>query len=212
MTPVVYERYHGKWYILKEDYRFAFTLNELYEGRPDLCLRMVKATGIDANQLIEIVAPKGFVTDLASIPTIFHIVGLTPTGPWEEAATLHDLMYQKKNTTVAYLKDPLSQLTLHSNKDFADRLFLMLMRKANVNMLIRKAMHQAVVTYGWGSYTDSNQGVIYPKPDHITFNPQRNYLMFRNPGDPAIEPLGKEPTLANVQFPNIKRAFLGVTI
>lgn len=81
MTPVLYEKYHEKWYILTEDYRFAFTLNELYEGRPDLCLRMVKATGIDANQPIEIVAPKGFVTDLASIPTIFHIVGLTPHRP-----------------------------------------------------------------------------------------------------------------------------------
>lgn len=212
MTPVVYERYHEKWYILKEDYRFAFTLNELYEGRPDLCQRMVKASGVAANRVIEIVAPKGFVTDLASFPTIFSIVGLTPAGPWEEAAVLHDLMYQKKNTTVPYLKDPLSQLTLHSNKDFADRLFLMVMRKADVNMLIRKAMHQAVVTYGWGSYADSNQGVFYPKPDHVAFNPQRNYLMFRTPGDVAIEPLGKEPMLANVQFPNIKRAFLGVTI
>lgn len=212
MTPVVYERYHEKWYILKEDYRFAFTLNELYEGRPDLCQRMVKASGVAANRVIEIVAPKGFVTDLASFPTIFSIVGLTPAGPWEEAAVLHDLMYQKKNTTVAYLKDPLSQLTLHSNKDFADRLFLMVMRKADVNMLIRKAMHQAVVTYGWGSYADSNQSAIYPKPDHVAFNPQRNYLMFRTPGDVAIEPLGKEPMLANVQFPNIKRAFLGVTI
>ena len=212
MTPVVYERYHDKWYILKEDYRFAFTLNELYEGRPDLCQRMVNASGVAANRVIEIVAPKGFVTDLASFPTIFSIVGLTPAGPWEEAAVLHDLMYQKKNTTVAYLKDPLSQLTLHSNKDFADRLFLMAMRKADVNMLIRKAMHQAVVTYGWGSYADSNQSAVYPKPDHVAFNPQRNYLMFRTPGDVAIEPLGKEPMLANVQFPNIKRAFLGVTI
>lgn len=212
MTPVVYERYHEKWYILKEDYRFAFTLNELYEGRPDLCQRMVKASGVAANRVIEIVAPKGFVTDLASFPTIFSIVGLTPAGPWEEAAVLHDLMYQKKNTTVAYLKDPLSQLTLHSNKDFADRLFLMVMRKANVNMLIRKAMHQAVVTYGWGSYADSNQSAVYPKPDHVAFNPQRNYLFFRKPGEAAIDALGQDETLANVQFPNIKRAFLGVSI
>lgn len=212
MTPALYEKYHGKWDILTEDYRLAFTLNELYEGRPDLCQRMVKLSGVPADRLIEIVAPKGFVTDLASFPTIFHIVGLTPAGPWEESAVLHDLMYQKKNTTIAYSKDAFSQLTLHSNKDFADRLFLMAMRKADVNMLIRKAMHQAVVTYGWGSYTDSNQGVIYPKPDHITVNPQRNYLFFRNPGEVAIEPLGKEPTLANVQFPNIKRAYLGVTI
>lgn len=212
MAPVLYEKYHEKWYILTEDYRFSFTLNELYEGRPDLCQRMVTASGVPANQVIEIVAPKGFVTDLASFPTIFSIVGLTPAGPWEEAAVLHDLMYQKKNTTIAYLREPFSQLTLHSNKDFADRLFLMVMRKSDVNMLIRKAMHQAVVTYGWGSYVDPNQGVLYPKPEHMTFNPQRNYLFFRKPGEVAIEPLGKEPTLANVQFPNIKRAFLGVTI
>ena len=212
MTPVLYEEYHGKWYILKEDYRFAFTLTELYEGRPDLLQRMVKLSGVLANQIIEIVAPKGFVTDLASFPTIFSIVGLTPAGPWEEAAVLHDLMYQKKNTTVVYTKDPLSQLTLHCNKDFADRLFLMAMRKSDVNMLIRKAMHQAVVSYGWGAYTDPNQGVLYPRPDHMSFNPQRNYLFFRKPGEVAIEALGTEPVLANVQFPNIKRAFLGVTI
>ena len=212
MSPVLYEKYHGKWYILTEDYRLAFTLNELYEGRPDLCQRMVKLSGVPADRLIEIVAPKGFVTDLASFPTIFHIVGLTPAGPWEESAVLHDLMYQKKNTTIAYLREPFSQLTLHSNKDFADRLFLMVMRKSDVNMLIRKAMHQAVVTYGWGSYTDANQGVLYPKPDHMAFNPQRNYLFFRKPGEVTIEPLGKEPTFANVQFPNIKRAFLSVSI
>lgn len=212
MSPALYEKYHEKWYILKEDYRFAFTLNELYEGRPDLCQRMVKASGVAANRVIEIVAPKGFVTDLASFPTIFSIVGLTPAGPWEEAAVLHDLLYQKKNTTIAYLTDTLSKLTLHSNKDFADRLFLMVMRRSKVNMVIRKAMYQAVVTYGWGAYVDSNQAVVYPKPNHITFNPQRNYLFFRKPGEAAIDALGQDETLANVQFPNIKRAFLGVSI
>lgn len=212
MAPVLYKKYHEKWYILTEDYRFVFTLAELYEGRSDLCQRMVTSTGVPADQPLEIVAPKGFVTDLASFPMIFQKVGLTPAGPWEEAALLHDLLYQKKNTTVAYPREPLCQLTLQCNKDFADRLFLMAMRKADVNMLIRKAMHQAVVTYGWGSYVDPNQGLLYPKPEHITFNPQRNYLFFRKPGEVAIETLGKEPTLANVQFPNIKRAFLGVTI
>lgn len=212
MTPALYEHYHDKWYILTEDYRLSFTLNELYEGRPDLCARMCKACGLSGTDVVEIVAPKGFVTDLASIQTIFHIVGLTPSGPWESGAILHDLLYQKKNTTIAYLTDTLSKLTLHSNKDFADRLFLMVMRRSKVNMVIRKAMYQAVVTYGWGAYVDSNQAVVYPKPNHITFNPQRNYLFFRKPGEPAIDALGQDETLANVQFPNIKRAFLGVSI
>lgn len=212
MSSVLYEKYHGKWYILTEDYRLAFTLNELYEGRPDLCQRMVKLSGVPADRLIEIVAPKGFVTDLASFPTIFHIVGLTPAGPWEESAVLHDLMYQKKNTTIAYSKDAFSQLTLYSNKDFADRLFALGLRRSNVNMELRKAMFQAVVTYGWGSYADPNAGELYPIPEHITFNPVRNYLFFRKPGEEAIGKLGKDVTLANVQFPNIKRAFLSVSI
>ena len=212
MSPVLYEKYHGKWYILTEDYRLAFTLNELYEGRPDLCQRMVTATGVDANTVLEIVAPKGFVTDLASIPEIFHNVGLTPTGPWEEAATLHDLLYQKKTTEVPYLADPLSQLTLHCNKDFADRLFALGLRRSKVNIVLRKAMQQAVVTYGWGAYADLNTDALYPIPEHIAFNPVRNYLFFRKPGEDAIGKLGDDVTFANVQFPNIKRAFLSVSI
>ena len=208
MTPVLYERYHGKWFILLADYRMAFTLSELYEGRPDLCQRMSMTTGIAADTVLEIVAPKGFITDLASIPAIFHKIGLTPTGPWEEAATLHDLLYQKKTTSVPYLDDALSQLTLHCNKDFADRLFSLGMRRAKVNMVLRKAMLQAVVSYGWGAYADD----LYPIPEHITFNPVRNYLFFRKPGEEAIGKLGKDVTLANVQFPNIKRAFLSVSI
>ena len=197
MTPVLYERYHGKWFILLADYRMSFTLAELYEGRPDLCQRMVTATGVDANTVLEIVAPKGFVTDLASIPEIFHNVGLTPTGPWEEAGTLHD---------------PLSQLTLHCNKDFADRLFALGLRRSKVNIVLRKAMQQAVVTYGWGAYADLNTDALYPIPEHIAFNPVRNYLFFRKPGEDAIGKLGDNVTFANVQFPNIKRAFLSVSI
>ena len=212
MTPVLYERYYGKWFILLADYRMSFTLAELYEGRPDLCLRMSQLTGIDPNTVLEIVAPKGFITDLVSIPAIFGKIGLTPTGPWEEAATLHDLLYQKKTTCVAYNGDALSQLTLYSNKDFADRLFALGLRRSNVNMVLRKAMFQAVVTYGWGSYADPNAGELYPIPEHITFNPVRNYLFFRKPGEEAIGKLGKDVTLANVQFPNIKRAFLSVSI
>lgn len=212
MSPVLYERYHDKWYILLADYRMAFTLTELYEGRPDLCQRMVAMTGVDPDAVIEVVAPKGFITDLASIPAVFHRIGLKPSGPWEEAAVLHDLLYQKKTTEVAYLSDALSQLTLHCNKDFADRLFSLGMRRSNVNIVLRKAMVHAVVTWGWGSYADLNVGELYPIPEHIAFNPVRNYQFFRKPGEEAIGKLGDDVTLANVQFPNIKRAFLGVSI
>lgn len=212
MTPVLYERYHEKWFKLTADYRMAFTLEELYVGRPDLLHAMCLKTGLPKDMTLELVAPKGFITDLASIPAIFSLVGLTPTGPWEEAATLHDLLYQKKTTAVAYLKDPLSKLTLECNKDMADRIFMLGLRRANVNMVLRKAMHSAVVTYGWGSYADLNTGSLYPIPEHITFNPVRNYLFFRNPGEDAIGKLGEDVTLANVQFPNIKRAFLSVSI
>lgn len=212
MTPVLYERYHEKWFKLVADYRMAFTLAELYVGRPDLAQAMSLKTGVPQDTPLELVAPAGFITDLASIPAIFKFVGLTPTGPWEEAAVLHDLLYQKKTTAVAYLNDPLSKLTLECNKDMADRVFMLGMRRANVNMVLRKAMHQAVVTYGWGSYVDPNVGTLYPIPEHVTFNPVRNYLFFRKPGEDAIGKLGGDVTIVNVQFPNIKRAFLGVSI
>ena len=46
-----------------------------------------------------ITAPKGFVTDLASIPRLFWAL-LPPDGPWVKAAVVHDFLYYTQGTGI----------------------------------------------------------------------------------------------------------------
>src|SRR4051812_2279337 len=56
-------------------------------------------TGKARDELI--VAPAGFVTDLASIPRIVWSV-YPPDGPWVKAAIIHDFLYYTQGTGIWY--------------------------------------------------------------------------------------------------------------
>jgi len=210
-----YSHYHGKWYVIDEDFHFEFTLAELYSKDLELGQGMAERCGIGMNDAIVLTVPKGFVTDLASIPEILQYLGIEPDGPWKEGAVLHDMLYQKKSTMVAYENDKFSQLSLYSNKDFADRMFLLGMTRYGVPTFIRLAMHAAVVKYGWGSYADLNVDYDYPLPDCVKFNANRNYVFFRQTREPGVSLVGEDPKESlrvNALFANIKRPFINVAI
>jgi hypothetical protein len=83
-----------------------------------------------------VTVPKGFVTDLATIPPIFWWV-LPPQGNYGLAAILHDWLYWDQWTA--------------RDRERADRIFEIAMEEMGVGLPLRKAMWSAVRIYG-GSY------------------------------------------------------------
>lgn len=85
---------------------------------------------------VTVEVPLGFVTDFASIPSIFHFI-VQPFGRHAPAAVLHDYLYaigQKKA------------------RRLADRLFLNAMKDAGVPGFRRSLMYRMVRLFGGGGY------------------------------------------------------------
>lgn len=81
------------------------------------------------------IVPKGFITDLASIPRSARIL-IDRNGPSRPAATLHDYLYA----------------TGAVGRVEADALFLEALEAASVGWVTRHLMHSAVRVAGWVFY------------------------------------------------------------
>ena len=81
------------------------------------------------------IVPKGFITDLASIPRAARIL-IDRNGPSRPAATLHDYLYATGAVSRAE----------------ADLLFLEALEAASVSWVTRHLMHSAVRVAGWMFY------------------------------------------------------------
>lgn len=79
--------------------------------------------------------PKGFITDLASVPRIFWNI-CPPQGQYAKAAIVHDYLY-----VIAF-----------RDKAYADNVFLEAMKVLGVPLWRRKLMHLAVKYFGKGNY------------------------------------------------------------
>jgi hypothetical protein len=79
-----------------------------------------------------IAVPTGFVTDLASIPRVFHPL-IPVNGKHRAAAIIHDYLYETQTTTRAE----------------ADLIFLEAMEASGVRFTQRWAMYLAVRMGGW---------------------------------------------------------------
>lgn len=77
-----------------------------------------------------IVVPKGFKTDLASIPRIFWSI-YPPFGLYMNAAIVHDFLYKK-----------------HFPRKEADKLFLKIMKEDGVGWFTRTLFFLTVRTFG----------------------------------------------------------------
>ncbi len=82
--------------------------------------------------------PQGFVTDLASVPSLFWSV-LPPQGRYAPAAILHDWLYWLQPTT----------------REVADQVFVVVMEELEVPVAKRRAMWAAVRVFG-GFYWEQN--------------------------------------------------------
>lgn len=83
--------------------------------------------------------PKGFVTDLASVPRLFWSI-FPPNGEYSKAAIVHDFIYRTR--------------TLLISRKEADAIFLEGMKVLKVPAWRRYAIWLAVRLFGWLAYKD----------------------------------------------------------
>ena len=100
-----------------------------------------------------ITAPRGFITDLTSVPWWSRsFVGRV--GPWLEAAIVHDWLY------VAW--QVLEIAPTERDRDFADRVMLAAMEAAEVGPLRRNAIFRMVRWFGSATYMEpEGEGRIF---------------------------------------------------
>ena len=82
--------------------------------------------------LLEVVAPRGYVTDYASIPRFFWRV-FPPWGKYRHAAVIHDVLYSDRSCPRA----------------MADAIFLDAMNALGVPWYQRWPIYAAVRCFGW---------------------------------------------------------------
>lgn len=91
-----------------------------------------------------ITVPEGMLTDLTSSP--IHSV-VAPTGPWLEAAVVHDYLY------VAWEEMPRYRPT-KQDRLFADDMLLAGCKAAGVGWFKRQAIYRAVRAFGWAPFNE----------------------------------------------------------
>ena len=90
----------------------------------------------DSDYLPEpVVAPKGFVTDFASVPRV-PLVYLLMNDIGQPAAVIHDYLYRYKAVS----------------RELADKILLEALEDLGVGAWRRRAMWLAVRTFGWSAY------------------------------------------------------------
>jgi hypothetical protein len=104
-----------------------------------------------SNGTDSITVPKGFVTDLASIPRWAWDI-LPPDGPWAKAAVVHDFLYYTKGTGV-WDRHPttLTRATPYTRAE-ADWILRDAMRDRCVGALSRNIIYEAVRAGGEGGW------------------------------------------------------------
>ena len=88
-----------------------------------------------ADGLPTVVVPRGFVTDLASVPRVFFSL-FRPDGTYAAAAVVHDYLYWAQ---------PVPRV-------IADRIFLEAMIDLRVSPVQRRVLFEAVAEFGEGSW------------------------------------------------------------
>jgi Protein of unknown function (DUF1353) len=83
--------------------------------------------------------PRGFVTDLTSIPQLLWIAGLRPEGSYAYAALVHDFLYWEQDRP----------------RDEADEIFLFAMEDSKVEKSLRTRIYNAVRVAGSGAWSNN---------------------------------------------------------
>jgi Protein of unknown function (DUF1353). len=165
LNPLVYTRLNSVWVKLDEPLHFEFTLREVLGSYPPQLREIAALTGIGIDIPIVANAPKGYVTDLASIPKALHWL-YKPDGDHAAAAVIHDIVYQTLCKHYEMPTQPKSitsmrLLNKHHTRFMADRLFLLGMRVLGVGRVKRTAFYNAVRRFGKPYYGDDDVYLSY---------------------------------------------------
>ena len=102
----------------------------------------------DLEYLNGLIVPKGFKTNLASVPVIFEKI-LPHDGPYSTAAILHDFLYSNENC-------------YGINKDTADAIFYQMMILSGVERGIAKLLYRSVKLFGQPFYKKNKKNGSIP--------------------------------------------------
>jgi Protein of unknown function (DUF1353) len=131
----------------------------------------------------QIVVPKGFVTDFASIPQSLWSLGLTPYGQYSRAAVIHDYLYWSQSCTRAQ----------------SDRLLVIAMKESRVSGLDEYLVYRGVELGGDGPWNanaaERDQGLprvvpeayLRPVDPNIGWPAYRQMLVQLGVRDPLFE-------------------------
>lgn len=89
-----------------------------------------------------ITIPKGFQTDLASIPR-FLSSALPPDGPWVQAAVVHDFLYRTKGAGVLWGRKGITRAAPYSRAE-SDDILREAMADLNVGLIQRNLIWSGV--------------------------------------------------------------------
>jgi uncharacterized protein DUF1353 len=121
----------------------------LTEFSVDAACHLVGADGFACRSTIRLIAPVGFVTDLASVPRVFWSL-FPPEGKYTKAAAIHDYLY----SVGGRVSDELS-----FSRAGVDRVFYLGMKALGVSEFSARSMWLAVRTFGgshWGTEKHGN--------------------------------------------------------
>lgn len=96
---------------------------------------------LDSRRFVRV--PKGFITDLASIPRFFWRI-IPPVGKYNKAAVIHDFLY--RGGTIEYVVGNNHRLPTRRE---TDRIFKNIMQQLKVPAWKREVMFSAVRMAGW---------------------------------------------------------------
>lgn len=115
-----------------------------------------------SNDVHVITAPKGCVTDLASIPRPFWIL-LPPDGPWVKAAVIHDYLYATRGTGqlppgVPGSKQPVGITRKPYSRAESDWILRDGLENRGVDIVRRNIIWAAVRVGGWIGWSRNGEG------------------------------------------------------
>lgn len=113
---------------------------------------LVRATEDGNRKLILVVAHKGFVTDLASIPQVFWNI-FPPFGNYSEAAITHDYLYRTGGDAYWVVVDGVP-LPIKLSRAEADLVFKLGMKAKGVGLITRTILYTAVKVLGKKNFRD----------------------------------------------------------
>ncbi|MET3665187.1 DUF1353 domain-containing protein [Caulobacter sp. 1776] len=153
------DRFGGKLVLVLLDNKFTPSIKQ---GRSLWGLHdTLRYTPSDADHSITV--PKGFVTDLASIPRAVWIL-LPPDGPWVKGAVIHDFLYATRGTGIWKTHPSGNTRPEPYSRREADWILRDAMRNRGVDVVRRNIIWLAVRIGGGGGWgkDDSRQKKVTP--------------------------------------------------